>query len=39
LAKVGGQQLRDAIAQVAKTETLTNAGDGKIESLSFYLNL
>jgi len=29
LAKAGGQQLRDAVAQAAKDSTLTNYADGK----------
>lgn len=29
IAKAGGQQLRDAVADVAKTANIDNSGDGK----------
>jgi hypothetical protein len=36
LSTAGGQELRDAVAQAATTETLTNSGDGKIEQNIFF---
>jgi hypothetical protein len=40
LSKAGGQELRDALSQAAKSKSLASVGDGKIEFkivLRFYI--
>ncbi len=36
LAKAGGQELRDALSQAAKSKSLTSVGDGKIQFAIFH---